>query len=102
MTSKSDKLYVRFRYESNICFFEINLGGKYIIPRPFSRIEINNLTDRGRREGEETQRKREGKRSPLPTQPPAGLSAGLQDFSPVIVAAITTNYGDNYRHYAVQ
>lgn len=45
---------------------------------------------------------KEEKWSPLSTQPPAGLSIGLQDFSPVIAAAITTNYGDNYRHYAVQ
>lgn len=35
-------------------------------------------------------------------QPPASLSTGLQDFSPVTAAAITTNYDDNYRHYVVQ
>jgi len=66
-----------------------------IISRPFSPIKIN------RQRRDETQAEREEKRS-SPTQPPAGLSASLQDFSPVIAAAITANYGDNYRHYAVQ
>lgn len=50
----------------------------------------------GREQNPSTEK--EEKWSPLSTQPPAGL----QDFSPVIAAAITTNYGDNYRHYAVQ
>jgi len=39
-----------------------------------------------------------GKKGDRTMQPPAGLSAGLRDFSPVIAAAITTNYNDNYRH----
>jgi len=71
----------------------VTLIARAIISRFSFLVKINN----GQRQAGR-QRGRKGDRR----QPPAGLSAGLQDFSPVIAAAITTNYGDNYHHYAAR